>query len=224
MNAPRWALGAATFLLLACKAPTGDKLAQQGVEAAYRGEHAPAAALFQRALDTGLDTGLATVEEAEVRLLLARAHEGAGDLVQARAAYDELLAKFPDSAQGWLGLVDLIKKQGDEAEAAATLQRAIAAAPGNATLLLRAGMHALEANKPELARAHFEVAVEAQPGHAPSCAQLALLGAGRGEFAVADQFLMRAVQSGYPDGVAMKTRIEALKAGGEPDPEKASAP
>lgn len=124
-----------------------DGLAQDGV-----GGRRVQIAIIQSQLDAGhltdavrtADDLLATApEDVELRYIAALARERAGDLTAAAAAYQALVDDGAADPQAWTGLARVLTLlPGRAGDAAATLDRALQAYPGNPGLLwARASVH-----------------------------------------------------------------------------------
>lgn len=69
-----------------------------------------------------------------LQLLLARAYEAAGQVPEAIRVCDQIVAEAPDQVNALMLKAELLQNQGNDTEAASTLEQAYALLPGNRTL------------------------------------------------------------------------------------------
>lgn len=162
----RWASAAVAFEQAAREAETGSPAAaanlwvQAGNARLAANEHALARADLDKALATGLLTGLA---RGEARLDRARVNVALNDLTGARGDLDDALKHAADDPLAWLLSANLARRTGDLDRAQKDIEEAARRAPDDASVALEAGHIALAAGVPGAARLAWESAVRAQP-------------------------------------------------------------
>jgi len=107
--------------------------------------------------------GLEAEQRGEALLDRARAAEAQNDLKTARARLNEASAGIPDDPFYWYFSAALAIREGDAANAQASIGRALTLAPSDATILFEAGHVALFAGDETQARNYWQRAAAADP-------------------------------------------------------------
>ena len=124
------------------------------------GQPAKAAAALDRAL---AGTALQGEQRGEAQLDRARAAEAQGDLKTARARVTEALTTVSADPFAWYFSAALAIREDDVATAQRAIDRALALAPGDPTILFEAGHVADLAGDPSKARGYWTRAAAADP-------------------------------------------------------------
>lgn len=123
----------------------------------------------------------------------ALAHHRSGDLAQAGAAYQRLLAQQPQHADATHLLGFLRHQQGDSARAAALIEHAIALSPGVAVYHANLAIVLLAQGQADRAEAHWLRAHWLDPQSAETCNNLGARCSARGQHAQALAWFEQAV-------------------------------
>jgi tetratricopeptide (TPR) repeat protein len=178
--AERWPSAATVFEQAALEAEAlkdgrrSDFWVQSGNASLAAGDAAKARKAFDAALAAGM---LAPELMGEVHFDRARAAVALNDLVAARADIDQGLKLVPADPFGWYLSAALARRENNLKRAQDDIARAVAAAPGDAAILVEAGNIAGLSGEVDAAQALFQRAVRAEPNSpAAKAAQAALSG------------------------------------------------
>ena len=151
---------------------------------------------------------IARIAEALTR---AMAHVQAGQLPQAMAAYDEVLALVPDHPDALLNRGVILRRAGKRDEAVAAYLRAIAVAPDRSGVWINAANALADLNRLAEARAALDAGLARQPMAGEAWQGLAGLLSRQGRDLVAETCLRRAARLS-PKDPAIPIRLAGLLA------------
>lgn len=132
-------------------------------------------------LNTGPSPKLNKRQSADVQIALGRSLEEAGNLTDAEAAYRNALTKDPKRADAEQRLAILADERGDQAEAERRFERALSLDSKNPEILCDRGYNLYLQRRWAEAEATLRKALAADPRHARSRSNLALVLAQRGD-------------------------------------------
>lgn len=117
----------------------------------------------------------------------------AGDLANARVAFETATIVNPDSLQSWLNLAGVLYQLGEHDASIATYQQVAALQPGDSRVLSNLGIIALQERRYEVARDAFARLVQARPEEFGGYVNLGMVRERMGDSAGAEESLRRAV-------------------------------
>lgn len=132
-------------------------------------------------LNTGPSPKLNKRQSADVEIALGRSLEEAGNLADAETAYRNALTKDSKRADAEQRLAILADERGDQAEAERRFERALSLAPKNPEILCDRGYNLYLQRRWAEAEATLRKALAADPRHARSRSNLALVLAQQGD-------------------------------------------
>jgi cellulose synthase operon protein C len=149
--------------------------------------------------------------DVQVRGLLAATHARAGNLPQARAAYEALVANAPDDADALNNLANVMLLQKD-AKALQVAERALAHKPGVAHIIGTTGWAAYHAGQGDRALQLLRDARLRDPTNADTRYFLGVVLASKGRKAEAREELRGAIASGpgFVHAKAAQTLLDSL--------------
>jgi tetratricopeptide (TPR) repeat protein len=209
---------AATLTICAACEPTsgqggasggrGNRVADRGIALFERREYQ--AALL--ALDSALAAGVSKYSPEHLHTVRGNVLNELDRLEEAVAAHRKALEINPRFHEAWVNLGIVYRLQGDYDQAEECYRNALAIAPNYAELHASLGALYIFKDEPAKAVASLERAVALDRQLPVAHSNLAMAYAMTGRFDEADSALRRAIVLGYPNGPAIRERIDALKA------------